>query len=167
MSILNWTPVARMRRNHALEHATLQVLAERHPHLMAAGYSDTRGFWIVGNLSTEEVYEAVAQALARLNAGEYRLAIHPNCGTNFAAAGFFAGTVGWLASLNMGRDWRSRLERWSVIVPLVTLALILAAPLGPLLQQRITTAPPHGLRVVEIIRQVQGDLIAHRILTQG
>lgn len=167
MSLLNWTPVARMRRNHALEHATLQVLAERHPRLMAAGYSDTRGFWIVGDLSTEEVYEAVEQALTRLNAGEYRLAIHPNCGTNFAAAGFVAGTVGWLASLNMGRDWRSRLERWSVIVPLVTLALILVYPLGSLIQRRITTAPPNGMRVLAITRQTEGSPIVHRVLTQG
>jgi hypothetical protein len=167
MSILDWNPVARMRRNHALEHATLQVLAERNPRLMAAGYSDTRGFWIVGDLSTEEVYEAVEQALARLNAGEYRLAIHPNCGTNFAAAGFAAGTVGWLASLNMGRDWRSRLERWSIIVPLVTLALILVYPLGSLIQQRITTAPPVGMRVLAITRQAQNNLIVHRVLTRG
>lgn len=168
MSILDWGPIGRTRRNHALEHATLSVLAERIPHLRMGGYSDDRGFWLVGNVSTEAVLEAIQVALTRLEAGEHSLAIHPNCGTNFAAAGMLAGTMAWLGMMGVGRGWRSRLERWPMIVSLVTLAMIFAQPLGPWLQERITTrAALDGLQVVEIRRHTHGDLPVHRVLTRS
>ncbi len=46
-----WNPALRVRRNHALEHATLQILTEKkHPHTLA-GLSDTRGFWYLVKLT--------------------------------------------------------------------------------------------------------------------
>ena len=50
--IINWEPFFRIRRNHALEHATLQVLVEKYPELRMAGYSDQNGFWLVGKVDT-------------------------------------------------------------------------------------------------------------------
>ena len=78
--------VSRIRRNHALEHATLSILGRKTAQLSAAGYSDTSGFFIIGNVSTDQLREATTEALHRLQAGEAHLAIHPFCGTNFAAA---------------------------------------------------------------------------------
>jgi len=168
MSFLDWGPLGRIRRNHALEHASLQVLVKRNPHLRAAGYSDAGGFWIVGDVPSEVLAAAVNEALARLEGGERGLAIHPNCGTNYAAAGLLAGTAAWLATLNTSGDWRQRLDRWPMLITLVTLAFILAQPFGPLLQARVTTdGRPNGLTVTSIQRRSDGKLPIHRILTKS
>ena len=57
-SLLDTPIISRVRRNHGLEHATLHVLAERHPGLSIAGHSNPGGFWILGDVSTEEVRSA-------------------------------------------------------------------------------------------------------------
>ena len=90
---------SRVRRNHGLEHATLHVLAKQHPRKNMAGHSDSKGFWLIGDLSTGEVEAAVQEALRRMQAGEENLAVHPNCGTNFATAGTMAGVAGATAML--------------------------------------------------------------------
>lgn len=166
--ILNLQPVSRVRRNHGLEHATLHILAARYPRLPLAGHSDTRGFWILGNVPTEEVREAVTQALARMQNGEESLAVHPNCGTNFVASGAVAGLAAWLGMAGSGRGWRNRLERLPLVITLATLALIFGQPLGYLLQARVTTSGrPDGLQVVAVDASQQGSLRAHRVITQG
>jgi hypothetical protein len=165
--VLNWGPFSRTRRNHALEHATLQVLAEKLPHLKAAGYSDPQGFWLIGDLQTQQVEEAVGQASARLQGGEHSLAIHPHCGTNLVTTGFLAGSFAWLGMLGAGRTWRDRFERWPVVVTLVTLAMVVAQPLGPYLQQRVTTsAATQGLQIVNIQRTLRGEMPVHRVVTR-
>ncbi len=164
---LNWGPFSRVRRNHALEHATLQVMGEKNQHLRAAGYSDPQGFWLMGNLDTGDVEQAVAEALTRLQAGESNLAIHPNCGTNLVATGFMAGSFAWLGMLGAGRSWRDRMERWPLVVSLVILGMILSQPVGPYLQARVTTAAAtQGLEVVSIQRSQRGDMPVHRVLTR-
>ncbi len=163
---LNWPPISRVRRNHALEHATLQIMARKRPTLMAAGYSDTNGFWVIGQVSTEELEEAVKEASARLRAGERQLAIHPNCGTNFVAAGLVAGSLAWLGMVGNRRGLRSDLERLPLIVTLVTVGIILAQPLGPMLQSHVTVNPDIGdLKVVEIARLQRPDVMTHRVRT--
>jgi hypothetical protein len=79
-NFLELPAVSRVRRNHALEHATLQILAKKKPQQAYGGYSDVRGLRILANVSTEDVHEAVEEALQRLRAGDYGLAIHPHCG---------------------------------------------------------------------------------------
>jgi hypothetical protein len=164
-SVLDIPAIARTRRNHGLEHATLHILAQRHPHIALAGHSDTSGFWVLGNVSIEEIQEAVDEALVRLQAGERRLAIHPNCGTNFATAGVMAGLAAGAAMLG-GRSKRDRIERLPLAALLATLALIAAQPLGALIQERITTSgEPGELRVKEIVATRRGRWRAHRIVT--
>ncbi len=159
--------VSRLRRHHALEHATLQILARRNPRLMLAGYSDLRGFWIIGKVDTQDLQEAVDEALLRLRNGEFALAIHPNCGTNFAVSGLLAGSAAWLAMLGSGEGWRKKLDRLPVVVTLVTLALMVARPLGPLFQAYLTTeAQPGELAVRAINCYENGHFFAHRVLTR-
>lgn len=162
------SPFSRVRRNHALEHATLQVLAEKQPGLRMAGYSDPKGFWLLGQVSIEQVREAADQALARLQGGEESLAIHPHCGTNLVTTGFLAGSFAWLGMLGAGKDLRERLERWPMIVTLVTLAVFLAQPLGPLLQKKVTTSTPdRGMSIISIEQRQRGDMPAFRVLTRS
>lgn len=166
-SVLDIPAVARTRRNHGLEHATLHILAQRHPNTALAGHSDASGFWVLGDVSIEAIQEAVDEALGRLQAGERRLAIHPNCGTNFATAGVLAGLAAGAAMLG-GRSMRDRIERLPLAALLATLALIVAQPLGALVQERVTTSgDPGGLRVMEIVVTRRGRWRAHRVVTRS
>ena len=67
-SLVNIPWISRVRRNHGLEHATLHVLSKRFPGKGLAGHSDTKGFWLLGNVPTEEVESSVGEALERMKA---------------------------------------------------------------------------------------------------
>lgn len=158
----------RIRRNHALEHATLQVLSSKKPELSLAGYSDSRGFWVLGNVALQDLQQAVDEALQRLKAGETELAIHPNCGTNLVTSGIMAGSVAWLGMLGTGGSTRKKLDRWPLIMALATVGLIAAQPVGPVLQQKVTTATDvQNLRIREIMRYQRGSVPLHRVLTES
>jgi hypothetical protein len=167
-SVLDIEPLARVRRNHGLEHATLNMLSRRFPRKSMAGHSNLSGFWILGDISTEDLQSAVDEALERLQNGERNLAVHPNCGTNFVTTGVLAGLAGGLAMFGAGKRVRDKLERLPLAMVLATLTLILTQPLGSLVQERVTTSgDPGGLSVVEIVPTQRGRLKAHRVVTQG
>ncbi len=167
MTILDIPIFSRIRRNHGLEHATLNLLARRFPGRRMAGFSHPGGFLLAGELPTDAVREAVFQALARMGNGERQLAIHVNCGTNFAASGFIAGLLAWLGMLG-ARSKRDQLERLPLVVSLVTLGFIASQPLGLLLQKRVTTSgDPQGLGIVDISPLQAGGFRFHRVVTRG
>ena len=118
MSALDVPLVARIRRNHALEHATIHVLAKKHRSLRIVGRSTLNGYYLYGNLTTEAVIEAAQEAHSRLRAGEYHLAIHPNCGTNLVTAGSLAGLATFackiIADIIVGKNVRAMLATHSV-----------------------------------------------------
>lgn len=167
-TILDTPVIARVRRNHGLEHATLSILARKYKGVPIAGHSNPTGFWVIGDVSTEALADAVVEAQRRLRAGEHHLAVHPNCGTNFVTSGVFAGIAGAAAMFGVGPRRRDKLERLPLAALLATLALIVARPLGLLVQERITTTGDIGdLQVVEIQRASRGGIPAHRVITQG
>lgn len=160
--------VTRVRKHHALEHATLQILSGRKPQVSSGGYSDPQGFWIIGNFSAEEILLAAQEAVTRLQNGERGLAVHPHCGTNFVASGLAAGSAAWLAMLPPASSLRRRVDRWPLVVSLVTVALMLSAPLGPWLQMKVTTDSKIGkLKIAQVIRYPRNGLVLHRIKTEG
>jgi hypothetical protein len=161
--------LSRLRRNHALEHATIHVLNARYPNTTLIGRADGRGFYLFGELPTDAVQEAVRTALARLQAGERRLAIHPNCGTNFLTAGVLAGLASFFSLLGRkGNRWRDRLDRLPLAIAVTILALVVAQPLGAAVQQRFTTeGDPGGLEVLSVKRLPRGRSTVHRIFTRG
>jgi hypothetical protein len=160
--------LSRIRRNHGLEHATLHVLARRLPQRPIAGHSDLGGFWIVGDVPTEDVQSAVQEALQRLQNGEAKLAVHPNCGTNFVIAGTLAGVMGALAMFGAGKRIRDKLERLPLAAALATAALMVAQPLGMLAQERLTTSGvPGELQVLEVKPVSRRGIKTHRVVTMG
>lgn len=125
-----------LRRNHALEHATIVVMMERSPGRKLNGFSDDDGFFVQGVRSTDEVDSAAREALRRMRAGEKGLAIHRNCGTtivaaNLLAAVFFLGAVG----LGLYMNW----PLYLMILGGIALSLLLRVPLSLLLQRFVTT----------------------------
>ncbi|HKJ26744.1 MAG TPA: DUF6391 domain-containing protein [Anaerolineales bacterium] len=165
--ILEIPAISRIRRNHGLEHATIHVLTEKKKPLSVAGHSDAGGFWILGELGTEELLEAAQEALARLNNGEHDLAVHPNCGTNFATYGIFAGLGSFLA-LSGAKKFKDRLDRLPLAALLATVALILSQPVAYRLQREVTTSGRmFDLSITRITRTFIGNRTAHRIETKG
>ncbi len=171
MSVLDWGPFSRVRRNHALEHATLQVMAEKNPKLKMAGYSDPGGFWLVGEADTAEIEQSAQEALSRLRGGESSLAIHPHCGTNLVTTSLLAGAAAWIGMLGGGRNTRERVERLPMVISLVALTMMAAQPLGPYVQEHVTTsASPEGMEGMQILgieRTQRGEVPLHRVLTRS
>ena len=126
-----------LRRNHALEHATIVVMMEREPGRKLNGFSTDDGFFVQGVRSISEVESAAREALRRLKSGEKRLAIHRNCGTtivaaNLLAAIFFLVTLGLVLYLGVG-------NLYLMILGSVVLAFALRIPLSLILQRFVTT----------------------------
>ena len=160
--------IARIRRNHGLEHATLHLLSQRKPGQHLAGHSDGGGFWVLGDVSTEEVQAAVQEALRRIRSGEHSLALHPNCGTNFVTSGVLASLAALAAMIGVGRRVQDKLERLPLAAVMATLALILSQPLGMKLQERVTTSTQlDTLEVIQIVPGRRSGFKAHRVLTRS
>ena len=156
--------ITRVRRNHALEHATIHVLAEKHRPLKVVGRSTFSGYYLYGNLTTEAVIEAAQEAFSRLRAGEYHLAIHPNCGTNLVAAGSMAG-LATFAVLSSSK--RRRLELLPSALLAATAALVLARPVGPRLQAHVTTLADLGNLTIKGVRREDRLNVAVHVVETG
>ncbi|HET9912010.1 MAG TPA: DUF6391 domain-containing protein [Anaerolineales bacterium] len=161
--ILNLPPYLATRRNHALEHATLKILARKYDEKNLGGHSNPTGFFLFGDLAMDDIRNAIAEAMSRLRAGEKELAIHPGCGTNAATSLILPATF---AFLPMQRA-RSNLWRFLLIpfaLGLAVFGYLLSKPLGPWLQRNVTTEANLGdLQVMEIVSVRKG---VHRIVTK-
>lgn len=124
----------RLRRNHALEHATLNVLGERHGKLQVAGSAIAAGFVLRGMIHPASVEAAAREGLARLQAGERALAFHSRCGTSLATAEILTWLVLIGGLISFGRFTPSAV--------LIAFGLTwLAAPYaGYLIQRFLTTS---------------------------
>jgi hypothetical protein len=166
MTILDIPVLSRVRRNHGLEHATINILSQRFPRPLA-GYSFPGGFFIVGDIQTADLREAVVQALARMNNGERYLAIHEHCGTNYVASGLVAGLLAWTGMIG-AKSNRDQLERLPLVLSLAIIGLVLSRPLGPALQKSVTTSgEPKGLSIVDIYPVRVGQPTIHRVVTKN
>ncbi|MGQ9522472.1 MAG: DUF6391 domain-containing protein [Anaerolineae bacterium] len=168
MGFLDHPLIDRVRRNHALEHATIHILSRRYRDLHVMGRSTPKGFILYGDLPTDAVHEAVQEALERLRAGEYHLAVHPTCGTNAVAAGTLAGLGAFLVLSPRRRSVAEWLGRLPTVILLTTLGFIMGQRLGLALQASLTTNPRvENLRVVAVIREERGPMVIHHVYTEG
>src|SRR5260370_26147486 len=139
----------RVRRNHALEHATITILSGMVPNLTVSARSFSNGFVIFGDVDLGLLRRAADEALSRLQAGESELAIHPNCGTNLVV-GVSLLPLGTLLGMTSSQT-RTRIA--STAVSSVA-GLMAARPLGELVQKHFTTLPDlEGVRVTDIFRR--------------
>jgi len=163
MSLRDIPLIARIRRNHGLEHATIHVLTQQNPRLRVVGRTTPGGFYLYGNLTAKQIRAAVEQAISRLQNGEVHLAVHPRCGTNLATAGFLAGLSAFVALLPRTRR---RFDQLPFAILAATLAVVVAQPLGLLLQAQVTTSPDvHNLIVKRVTCRQQSPLAVHYVET--
>ena len=154
--------LASVRRNHALEHATIAVLLGKvGPNTRLVGRASGDGFYIYGKVPTEKIRESAVEALARLKSGESQLAVSPLCGTNLAVAGILAGLASLLALGN-----RSRWERAPNVLMAAVVAVVGAQPLGRVVQRYVTTsADVQGLEIVGVTATGRGLVPLHKVKT--
>lgn len=146
-----------VRQVHALEHATVWVLSEaqaaqtgnRFNGDSVGGMSTDRGFYLYGPVETQQLQQAVQQALQRLTSGEWDLAVHPRCGTNLS--------VGMLLTTGLAFGMHLLLPK-SPLMQLVGVGMAAAAAvqiapdMGELAQRYVTTAVPFNLAIDDISR---------------
>lgn len=127
-----------LRRNHALEHATINVIEERFGRTNLAGLAQPEGFIIRGGAPPELIASAAQEALARLRAGERHLAIHPRCGTTVVISQILMA-LGFLIVLFVTRQLT-----WLPFLVGMLAAALLGPRLSPILQRFVTTDAEMG-----------------------
>lgn len=151
-----------VRRNHALEHATISILLSRHGPMRIVGRAVGDGFYIYGDIPTDRLRELADEALLRLQKGEAHLAVSPLCGTNIAVAGVLAGLGSYAA---MGAGPR-RLGGISGAVMAAMVAVIAAQPIGRLVQKHYTTSPDlESVRIVSVKPLSKRFFRVHKVRT--
>ena len=152
----------KIRRNHALEHATITIAHSKLNEPGVLGGNSTQwGFFVYGDVPTEVLSQAAAEALDRLKAGERGLAISPFCGTNFLIAGVLSTVT---TALALGS--RNRIGRLPQAFGAATLALIASFRIGAEVQRRWTTQPQvGGLRIERVVQTRGGEHAVHRVYT--
>ena len=154
-------PGRRVRQNHALEHATITILSTYLPDLRVSARSTSHGFTVFGDIDLGLLQQATHEALRRLQAGESRLAIHPNCGTNLVVGMSLlaAGTIlGFTSSSVRTRVASAAFSSFA--------GMAAARPVGELVQKYVTTSPDlRGVRVTDIYRRKIFNFIVVEVCT--
>ncbi len=151
-----------IRWNHAIEHGTIHVLSRMMPYVSMAGRSNSRGFYIYGNVPTETLRQAVQEAINRIQGGEHQLAIHPNCGTNMISSAVLAAGGTMLATASTKR--RGLTEEIPAGVLGALMGVVLGQVVGLRLQAKLTTSASFThARITQIQRKQVGKRIFHWI----
>jgi hypothetical protein len=142
--------LGRVRRHHAVEHATVAILLSRRARpTPVLGLSDFSGFHLHGDFTAEEVEWAAQEALRRLAAGESGLAISNQCGTNLVVTGLFTAFAALAAA------GRKRREGFQAAVTAATFASVAAVPAGRWVQRNFTTSCDTSALRLERVRQMR------------
>ncbi len=152
-----------VRRNHALEHATIAVLLHRIGHdVRMVGRATGDGYYLYADIPTELLEEATHEALQRMKAGEGYLAVSPFCGTNLAVAGALAG-VASMVTMGSGRPS----QKVPNVILASMLAVLAAQPLGRIVQRYLTTSADVGdTEIVGIKAGGRGGARFHKVRTR-
>ncbi len=145
-----------LRQVHALEHATVWVLSEntrsvgdaskarREDTNLLGGMSTEQGFYLYGQVDTEDLKQAVQVALRRITSGEWNLAVHPRCGTNLSVGMLLTAGLAFGASIVLPRDPIGQMIGLGLAA---ATAAHITPDLGSIAQRYITTAIPFNLAV--------------------
>lgn len=124
-----------IKRNHAIEHATINVLEQlAGHHLNISGLSREDGFYIAGIQNPEMVEDAAIQGLKLLKQGNCQLAIHRRCGTDIAIANFLSALIFLILLFTTGM-----FSLLNIIIALL-LSNLISPYLGEYVQKYFTTS---------------------------
>lgn len=139
----------RLRRNHAIEHATVAVLVElRGRRTALAALSDPWGFTLVGPVEPSELELAAIQALDRLRFGDRNLAFTDDCGSTLLVSGA-AGALAALVTIG-----RRPFGNFPLAIALIALTSRLAPGWGRIVQRRYTIDPAVDGALLGTVRSI-------------
>ncbi len=151
----------RIRRNHAIEHAALHLLARTPMSRRLAARSDGRGLTFYGEVDSATLSKAINGGLLALSMGQNSLAIHRRCGSMLSIAVLLGLLAAWLAQSGFRRG-ASTTRRALTLAGVVAAALV-AQPLGEAVQRHVLTDADTGrARLVAIYASRRGPLAIHR-----
>ncbi len=123
-----------VRRNHALEHATANVLEEKYGVKYVAGIAFKDGYKLFGRMPHPSVLvDAAREGLQRLKKGEKHLAVHPRCGTSLIVGQFIFALL--FITVFLFLHAFSLLDLLLAII----ISIMISRPLGLLVQKYFTT----------------------------
>jgi hypothetical protein len=156
--------VGTVRRNHALEHATIAVLLRRIGHdIRMVGRATRDGYYLYADVPTEMLEDCTNEALQRLKNGEGYLAVSSLCGTNLAVAGALAGVA---SMVTMGSGTGRRSDKLPSVILASMMAVVAAQPVGRLVQRYLTTSPDLAdTEIVGIKVGGRGGAKFHKVVT--
>ena len=88
---------------------------------------------------------------------------------HFTAAklALITGLAGAAGLIGVGKRPRDKIERIPLITALSVLALAFSRPLGPIIQEKLTTSgDPGSLEIVSVTKHILNSTPAHRIKTR-
>lgn len=142
----------RLRQNHALEHATINVIEQRYRTRGVVGMPDMNGFHLRGRVSPDTVVSATQEAFRRLKRGEADLAWNRRCPTSLVGTQILLAVLFLVIMLAIWREFTAP----PVLIALLGGAL-LGPPVSPFLQRWLLVDPDPGslqFRDVEVQQPV-------------
>lgn len=121
-----------LKRNHALEHATINLLEERYGIRNLSGLAVEDGFYISWPYDPMYVLDAVREGQYLLSKGHRELAIHKRCGTMVLGTNIVA-VISFVIFLII---WGFNL--FTLILPMF-IGIFIGNPMGIFLQRYLTT----------------------------
>lgn len=151
-----------LRQVHALEHATVWMLGNLGKARPSTNYgsgdnenigglSTEKGFFLYGDIDLDQLKRAVHLALARLQKGEWDLAIHPRCGTNTSVAALLTTGMILTTHLILPREPIGQLVGMGLAT---ATANYFSNDIGMMVQKYVTTAIPFNLKILEIAKSI-------------
>ena len=155
--------IGTVRRNHALEHATIAVMLNRIGHdIRVFGRATRDGYFLYADVPQDMLDDCTHEALRRLKSGEGHLAVSPLCGTNLAVAGAMAATA---SAISLGNG--NRMERLPNAIFASMLAVLAAQPVGRMVQRYLTTSPDLAdTEIVGIKKGNRGSARFYKVITR-
>lgn len=135
-----------IRRNHAIEHATINVLEQWAGYqLNISGLSVEDGFYIAGIQNPELVEEAALHGLNLLKQGHCHLAIHRRCGTDIAITNFITALIFLILLFSTGI-----MSILNIVIALL-LSNLISPYLGEYIQKYFTTScEVRSMRIISL-----------------
>ena len=152
----------RIRRNHAIEHATMHMLSRAGVATRLAARSDWRGLTFYGDIDAETLRRAITGGFVALETGHRGLAVHPRCGSMVSIPLMLGLLSAWLAQSGLRRG--ASLARGLFTLAGIASAALLARPLGEWVQAHVLTSGKVGdARLISIRPSRRGPLTLHRV----
>jgi len=135
----------RLRANHSLEHATVNVIEKKYGRQRISGMARENGFILQGHISPAIVEICALEGLSRMKKGETDLRIHPKCGTSMLASNLVASVI-FLVLL-----WYFQVFTLFNIIIAIGAAYLLGPLLGRIFQVLFTTSSQvHHLEIANV-----------------